>query len=1216
MRKWVFPLTVAGVMLAGGLSGVNLALAAASEPAAASGPAAASVPIYLNPAYSPTERAVDLVSRMTLAEKAAQMDSSRPPAIARLGVAAWGWWNESNHGVNALTATPSGNATTVTNTTSYPSDLSMGSTWNPALVYQEAGMIGDEAREVVPNNTENLDFYAPTVNLSRDPRWGRNDESWSEDPTLTADLASQYVDGLQGETPEGVLPPSANGYYKAIATLKHYAANNSEVNRRTGSSDMDQRTLHEYYTAQFASIIQQSHPGSIMSSYNEVNGVPAAASVQLMDTMARETFGFNGYFTSDCDAIYEIQAGHQWQPPQAAAPLNQYGRTAFANSAGEDLDCNAGYSDQYNYGNTIPTAIAQHITTQTDVYNVGDVDTSVVRLFTARIETGEFDSEARVPWVRQARASLGETTWVDSNANNAVTETPDRLAEARAAADQSLVLLKNSPVNGSALLPLKVPGSGPYKVAVVGYYANPSGGLFLGGYSSIQGAAGQAKEVNAYQGIKAAVQATNPDATVDYLPGITGGTTGATLTTVDQASINAAANYNAVIVVAGTDSSTSAEDHDRTSLALPGAQASMISQLEAANPNTIVYLETVGEVDLSGFQSSTPTLLWSSYNGEEQGSALADVLLGKVNPSGHIPFTWYANGSQIPSITDYDIRPTATTDGRTYEYFTGDISYPFGYGLSYDNFGYSDIHAYPQAVTADGTIRVTAKVTNEGATAGATVPQLYVTTPFEPASAQRPLKRLEGFDKVTLQPGETKTVSFSVKASALAFWNESENKYVVDSGDYGLQVGASSADSDIKLTGSVKVIGRTVETPAVVTAKPIETGDASNHVAQRVMFDADTTIDPQLTVSMNDQSLYGYITEGQSTPLPRGVDVSYSSNRPDVVHVKGDALRTVGSGIATITATVRYHGGEASTTFTVDVAPLQFTSNPTTVMQAGGTGTFTVSTDSMPTATLTESGALPAGVTFTDNGDGTATITGTAPSATGTFPIIITAKNGVSPAVTQNFTFYVGSEPAITSNSSAVFTVGSAGAFTVATSGLPKPVITESGALPTGVTFTNNGDGTATLAGTPASGTAGAYSVTLTVDNGLTPATQALTLTAINNAPTSTTAVLAGTDVATISFGTSHFSIPLTGIAVHLVAVGSTSDAVPSATTASNGFYEFDNVPPGTYQVEFVDPTGKYSPQWYNGTATGSPNQAGASTVTLTAGNATAGVNASQPFHN
>ena len=267
MRLWAYGLVALSVGASGVISGVG---PLASQPAAAT----TVTPIYLDRSYSPVERATDLVSRLTLAEKAQQMDSSQAPAIPRLGVAAYGWWNEANHGVNALTTTPSGNATTQTNTTSYPSDLSMGSTWNPSLVYQEAGKISDEAREVVPNNTENLDFYAPTVNLSRDPRWGRNDESWSEDPTLTADLASQYVDGLQGETQQGVLLPSANGYYKAIATLKHFAANNSEVNRRSGSSDMDERTLREYYTAQFASIIKQSNPGSIMSSYNEVNGFP------------------------------------------------------------------------------------------------------------------------------------------------------------------------------------------------------------------------------------------------------------------------------------------------------------------------------------------------------------------------------------------------------------------------------------------------------------------------------------------------------------------------------------------------------------------------------------------------------------------------------------------------------------------------------------------------------------------------------------------------------------------------------------------------------------------------------------------------------------------------------------------------------------------------------------------------------------------------------
>jgi beta-glucosidase len=1216
MRGTRYVLTVAAVA-ATAFAGFGSGVAGAGPGHAghvAAGTGQAGAPIYLNPAYSPVQRATDLVSRMTLAEKAAQMDSSRPPAIPRLGVAAWGWWNESNHGVNAMTLTPSGNATTLTNTTSYPSDLSLGSTWNPDLVYREAGLIGDEARDVAPGNTENLDFYAPTVNLTRDPRWGRNDESWSEDPTLTGDLASQYVDGLQGQTQQGVLPASANGYYKAIATLKHYAANNSEVNRRTGSSDMDQRTLREYYTAQFANIIQQSHPGSIMSSYNEVNGVPAAASVQLMDTLARETFGFTGYFTSDCDAIYEIQAGHHWQPPQASAPLDQYGRTAFANSAGEDLDCNAGYSDQYNYGNTIPTAIAQHITTQTDVYNEGDVDTSVVRLFTARIETGEFDAQARVPWVAAARARLGGVAWVSSNANNAVTETPDRLAEARAAADQSVVLLKNSAHgDASALLPLKVPHSGPYKVAVMGYFANPSGAMFLGGYSSIQGSAGQAKETNAYQGVKSAIQAIDPDATVDYLPGVTGGTNASSLNTVDQASIAAAANYDAVIVVAGTDSSTSAEDKDRTSLALPGAQSAMISQAEAANPNTVVYLETVGEVDLSGFQANAPAMLWSSYNGEEQGSALADVLLGKVDPSGHLPFTWYTNDSQLPPITDYTIRPTDTTDGRTYQYFTGDVSYPFGYGLSYDSFRYSHMSVKQPHVTANGTITVSATVTNDGTMVGSAVPQLYVTTPFEPASAQRPIKRLEAFRKLTLDPGQSARVTFTVKASALAFFDETSNKYVLDPGAYGLQIGSSSADSDIALRAAVDVSGTIAETPSVVNAKPIETGDEARGVAQRVMFDVNTTIDPQLTVGMNDQRLYGFVTKGQSTPLPPGLTVTYRSSNDHVVSVAGhDKLRAVGSGIATVTATVGYHGRRASTNFTVDVAPLQFTSNPSTVFRAGSQSSFTVTTNSAPTASLTETGTVPDGITFTDNGDGTATIAGTAPATTGAYPITITAGNGVSPVAKQNFVLYIGTVPAITSDSSAQFVVGTAGAFRVATTGFPKPTISESGALPTGLNFTDNGDGTATFAGTPASGSQGGYAVTVTASNGLTPpTTQALTLTVLGHAPTPTTAVLAGTASTTLHFGSFTFTLPVANIAVHLVTAGTTIDALAAATTASNGSYEFDTVPPGDYQVEFVDPNSRYKTQWYNSTATGAPDQSGATTTTLTAGKATTGVNAS-----
>ena len=886
-------------------------------------PDASGTPIYLNQAYTPQERAADLVSRMTTAEKAAQMNSSQAPAIPRLGVAAWGWWNESNHGVNASTITPAGNATTLTNTTSYPSDLSLGSTGNPDLVYQEARQIGAEAREVSPGNTENLDFYAPTVNLSRDPRWGRNDEAWSEDPALTADLASQYVDGLQGETQDGQLPPSAHGYYQAIATLKHFAANDSEFNRRTGNSAMDQRTLREYYTAQFASIIAQSHPGSIMSAYNEVNGTPAAASVQLIETLARQTFGFGGYFTSDCDAIYEMQAGHHWIPPNSTTPVDQYTRSAYANSAGEDLDCNAGYHDSYSYGNTIPTALSQNIQTLTDTYNIGDVDTSLMRLFTARIETGEFDAQDEVPWVAAARRALGGVTWVNSNANNAITETPQRLRQAQATADQSLVLLKNAdilrPGGGSGpMLPLKVPSSGPYKIAVIGYYAHPAS-LFLGGYSSIQASAGAANNVDSYTGIKAAVQAIDPSAQVDFYPGVTGGTTGATLTTVDQASVAAAANYDAVVIVVGTDPSTGTEDHDRATLALPGAQASMISQVEAANRNTIVYMETMGEVDTSPFQSTSAALLWSSYNGQRQGAALADVLLGKVNPSGHLPFTWYADESQLPPIGDYNIRPTATTDGRTYQYFTGSVGWPFGYGLSYASFRYSHLAVDRTHVDANGSLTVSAEVTNTSHLAGGTVAQLFATTPDAPAALQRPVKRLEAFQKVWLGPDQTKWITFTIKVPDLAFFNEPTNRYQVDDGLYGLQLATSS--SDVAQQAFIDVSGALRSVPAVVTAKPVAAGDAANGIAQRVFFPVNAAIDPQLTVSLSDQSIYGYVTLGQSTPLPRGMTVRYSSDHPDVVAVSGNGsvIRATLAGVATVTATVTYHGKSATGSFVVDV---------------------------------------------------------------------------------------------------------------------------------------------------------------------------------------------------------------------------------------------------------------------------------------------------------
>jgi beta-glucosidase len=641
-----------------------------------------------------------------------------------------------------------------------------------------------------------------------------------------------------------------------------------------------------------------------------------------------------------------------------------------------------------------------------------------VRLFTARIETGEFDDENSVPWVKAARARLGGAPWVSNEANNAVTETPARLKQAQDSADQSLVLLKNQPAAGKgSLLPLQVPHSGSYKVAVVGYPAHPQS-LFLGGYSSVQAGAGAANNVDAYTGIKDAVTKADPNAQVDFLPGTISSTSDptktnvGTQTSVDPGTIAQVGGYDAVVVVAGTDSSTNSEDKDRSTLALPGAQAQLIQQVEAANPRTVVYLETTGTVDTRSFDASTPALLWSSYNGQRQGAALADVLLGKVNPSGHLPFTWYTDDSQLPAIGDYAIRPTASSPGRTYMYFTGSSSYPFGYGQSYSQFAYSNLKVAPRA-DAEGTITATADVTNRGTVAGAAVPQLYAATPFEPASAQRPDKRLEAFSKVTLQPGQTKKVTLSFPVSKLAFFDEAANKFSVDPGTYQLQLAGSAADADIAQTAPVAVSGSLGSVPTVVTAHPVQNGDREADVAQRVMVDAGSTIDPQLTVSLDDQTLHGYVSKGESSPLPAGLDVQYRSDDPRVVRVGPHGeLQAVGSGVVTVHVTARSKGHAVSTAFTVDVAPLQITSEPTATLAKGTPGTvqITTATTQSPTAAevpaISVTGTLPPGLSVHDNGDGTATLTGT-PTTPGTYQVAVRAVNKVSRPADQSLVITV-----------------------------------------------------------------------------------------------------------------------------------------------------------------------------------------------------------------
>lgn len=887
--------------------------------------------VYQDPAYSASERAADLVSRMTVEEKASQLVTSQAVAIPRLGVRAYGWWNEAAHGVAREQTNHGANPPDLVNTTIYPVSLSLASSWDPDLMYREATLISDEAREVVRDNALDLSFFSPTVNLGRDPRWGRNDETFGEDPYLTAAMASQFVNGMEGRDPEGKPLPEGAGYLKTATTLKHYAANNSEVNRLDGSSDVDQASLREYYTAQFRDIVARSSPASIMSAYNRVNGEPAAASPFLMNTLARRTYGFSGYFVSDCDAVFMIQKGHAWQPPWAEAPLDEVDRNAAALVAGEDLNCNMGYHDASSYATALPAALHRGFTTPQGTLTEHDLDAALVRLFTARIRLGEFDDPQDVPWIAQARSRVPRGSWESSDANEAVTQTPERLAMAREAGARSLVLLKNEKVGGEKvsgeskvsgdgeerarpLLPLRVPASGAYHVAVVGPSADLAEGFF-GGYSSIQKDAARKRTVTPCAGITAAVTKLNPGARVDCLPGtISGGQE------VDRAALAAVRDADVVVIHAATNREVADEASDRPSMDLPDGQAELIEAVADLNPRTVVALETIGPMDLRRVEPRVPALLWSSYNGQRHGESLADVLLGEVNPSGHLPFTWYAGTHQLPEITDYRLAGDGERPGRTYLYFHGEPTYPFGHGLGYTTFRHSGLTVERSTVAPADAVEVEVTVTNTGDVAGRDAVQLYVTSPKASDGRERPIARLRRFQQVEVDPGQSETVTFTLPVTELAFYDEKAGRFQVDAGRYELRVGTSAATDDVEQKASFTVKGTWKPRPAVLSVTPRRSGDPTKVISPRISYPVGVTVEPRPTVALEDQRLLGFTDATVDPPLPAELRVTYRSNRPEVVEVdRAGTLRTKGAGVATVTASLTAAGRTLTEDFVIRV---------------------------------------------------------------------------------------------------------------------------------------------------------------------------------------------------------------------------------------------------------------------------------------------------------
>jgi beta-glucosidase len=906
--------------LAPALIAITLAaLPACLGPASSS--AAASGPPYLDSHLPAPERAADLVSRMTLVEKAEELSSNYAAPIPRLGVQTYAWWNEYQHGVNTLFGNLVCGAPTCENgttgyvgsrsgppATSFPTNQAATMSWDPALTYQETTAISDEARGFLDkslygtgvNNLGplqsdygSLSFYAPNVNLMRDPRWGRNNEAFGEDPLLVARMADAYVDGAQGETMSGrPLTP----YLKTIAVAKHYALNTEENDRMTGSSDTTDANIRDYYTKQFASVIEQAHVGGLMSSYNAINGTPSPVDTYTLNELAQRTYGFAGYVSSDCPAnttAYGPAPFHNWLAPgwsavgapgaNAAWTNHTTGQVVSAPAGGEAYALRAGTGVDCIGPEANAVSISEAI--RAGVLSEGVLDTALVRMFTDRIRTGEFDPAAKVAWTRITKATI---------------QSPAHTALARRQADEDIVLLKNSRVHGSRSPLLPLDPVRPKSVVIVG---NLAGTVTLGGYSGNPGT-----QVDAVQGITQRLKRANPRATVTYDACGTSTTTTkpaacspATLAAIKAASL--------VVVFVGTDLNVAQEGSDAKNIAMPGNYDSLIAQAAAVgNPRMVLAIQAALPVTLGNVQQHFPAIVFSGYNGEEQGNALADVLFGRQDPSGHLDFTWFASSGQLPPISDYGLTPAQTGGlGRTYMYFTGKPTYPFGFGLSFTRFRLSHLHVSARRASANGSLRVSFTVTNTGRRAGATVPQLYAAPRLRSSVLALPLRQLVGFQRTrVLRPHRSQRITLTVSIPGLSRWDESELREVVPDGRWSLEL--STAAGRTVAARNVLLGGHLTPRVRYVTVQPdqveLKVGQALDLTGTNPWIAPDTNSALEQRHAPGAGIVEAVDNDESFADLSRA-SVRYASSDPQVATVSDAGLiRAVGSGVTTVTVTV------------------------------------------------------------------------------------------------------------------------------------------------------------------------------------------------------------------------------------------------------------------------------------------------------------------------
>ncbi|MBB6147271.1 beta-glucosidase [Silvibacterium bohemicum] len=711
-------------------------------------PAHAQQPSHpFNDPTMPMEKRIDnLLSQMTVDEKIDCLGTKT--GVPRLGVPNFG----SSEGIHGVVQRGGGKAErSVITTTQFPQPPGMGESWDPELVRQAGGVQGYEARFIT--QTEKYDrqilmLWGPQSDLARDPRWGRSEEVYGEDPFFNGTMAVAFTKGLQGDDPK---------YWQAAALLKHFLANSNEDYRTSSSSNFDERLFWEYYSVPFRMAFLEGGAKGVMASYNAWNGTPMAIN-PILKSIVRDKWGVD-VLSSDGGAVKLLVTSHK----------------RFANQKEAVVACLKAGINQFldTYSDETKAALKDGEITE------AEIDDLLRPKFRVTIRLGLLDPQAMVPYSKIKDSPEPWNTDRDRDVSKKI-------------ALESVVLLKNA----DNLLPLdkdKIKS-----IAVIGPLADVIHWDWYGGKPPYT--------TTPLQGIKDAV---GPNVKVNYAADEIG-----------NAAYDAAKSSDVAVVVVGnnptcgpdmahdwhntdwdgggtlpcTVASDGREGRDRESIDLE--QEQLVKQVYAANPKTVVMLVSSFPFAINWTQAHIPAILHMAHSSQDEGMALAKVLFGEYNPGGRLVTTWPKSLDQEPPMMDYNIR-----DGRTYMYFKGEPLYPFGYGLSYTSFRYSNLKTSSAELAKDGTVNVSVDVTNTGSRAGDDVVQLYIKYPH--SKVERPHEALKGFQRVTVQPNETKTVQIALRGADLAYWDEKTSGFKVEATPVDVMIGDSS--KDIKLTGTIQV---------------------------------------------------------------------------------------------------------------------------------------------------------------------------------------------------------------------------------------------------------------------------------------------------------------------------------------------------------------------------------------------------------------------------